>query len=438
MLEQRINSFLTVTSLSTLLQRRARTLGPAYRLFYEEPIHAIRADGVWIFDANGKRYLDVYNNVVSIGHGHPNVLAALSRQAAALATHTRYVDEHVLNYVERLLSLFPSPLSRAMLTCTGSEANDLALRIACASTGGTGVVVTRLAYHGVTAAVAQISPSLGGGVPLGSHVRTVEAPDGYRNPQADVAARFRDSVKVAIQDLQRHGIRPAALIVDTIFSSDGVFAEPAGFLAPAVEEIRRQGGVFIADEVQAGFGRTGAHMWGFERHGLVPDIVTLGKPMGNGYPIGGVVSTPELIDAFAATSRYFNTFAGNPVASAVGTAVLDAIRDEGLLENVCRIGTYLKSGLDRLKNAFDVVGDVRAAGFFLGVELVTDKVTKTASPELANRLVNRMKSKGVLLSATGPHLNVLKLRPQLVFSLEHADIFLDRLEETLHELTSST
>jgi 4-aminobutyrate aminotransferase-like enzyme len=347
------------------------------------------------------------------------------------------VEEQLLDYVEQLLALFPQPLSRAMLTCTGSEANDLALRIASASTGGTGVIVTRLAYHGVTSAVAQISPSLGHGVPLGSHVRTIDAPDSYRNPNVDIGEAFKYGVKTAIEDLQRHGIQPAALIVDTIFSSDGVFADPAGFLAPAVEEIRSAGGVFIADEVQAGFGRTGTHMWGFERHGLIPDIVTLGKPMGNGYPMAGVVSRPELIDAFAATSRYFNTFAGNPVASAVGAAVLNVIRNERLLENVRDIGAYLKAGLDRLKESFEVVGDVRAAGFFLGVELVTDKATKTASPEVAHSLVNLMRNKGVLISATGPKVNVLKLRPQLIFRREHADLFLEQLKESLSDLKSA-
>jgi 4-aminobutyrate aminotransferase-like enzyme len=419
------------------LQRRAQTLGPAYRLFYEESIHASRADGVWIFDADGRRYLDVYNNVAAVGHGHPDVVAALASQAAVLATHTRYVEEHVLDYAEQLLALFPQPLSRAMLTCTGSEANDLALRIASASTGGTGVIVTRMAYHGVTSAMAQISPSLGNGVPLGSYVRTIDAPDSYRNPNVDIGEAFKYGVKTAIEDLQRHGIQPAALIVDTIFSSDGVFADPAGFLAPAVEEIRSAGGVFIADEVQAGFGRTGTHMWGFERHGLIPDIVTLGKPMGNGYPMAGVVSRPELIDAFAATSRYFNTFAGNPVASAVGSAVLNVIHNERLLENVRDIGAYLKAGLDNLKESFDVVGDVRAAGFFLGVELVTDKATKTASPEVAHSLVNLMRNKGVLISATGPWANVLKLRPQLIFRREHADLFLEQLKESLLDIKSA-
>lgn len=422
---------------TSLLQRRANTLGPAYRLFYDEPLHAVRAEGVWIFDAQGNPFLDVYNNVASVGHAHPGVLKALTNQAAQLNTHTRYLDEHVLSYVERLLQLFPQELSRAMLTCTGSEANDLALRIASAWTQGTGVIVTKLAYHGVTSAVAQISPSLGEGVPLGQHVRNVSVPDPYRNPGIDVGAEFATAVKAAAEDLARHGIKPAALIVDTIFSSDGVLADPPGFLKPAVEEIRKFGGIFIADEVQAGFGRTGTHMWGFQRHGLIPDIVTLGKPMGNGYPLAGIVARDSLVDAFAASSRYFNTFGGNPVASEVGLAVLNAIRDQELLANVREVGTYLRAGLEGLKKKSSFIGDIRAAGFFLGVEVVTDQDTQAPSAKIAHAIVNGMRQAGVLISATGPNVNVLKLRPQLVFQRQHADIFLERLAKVLLNIESN-
>lgn len=420
----------TLSDTSALLQRRKATLGSAYRLFYDEPLHVARAEGVWIYDTEGRRYLDVYNNVPSLGHAHPGVVAALN-QAAVLNTHTRYVEAKVVQYAERLLSCFPDELNRVMLTCTGSEANDLALRITRAATGATGVVVTRLAYHGVTAAVAEISPSLGGGVPLGSHVRTVALPDPYREEGVDVGLAFASAVRAAIADLQRHGVRPGALIVDTIFSSDGVLANPPGFLRLAVADFRAAGGLFIADEVQAGFARTGENMWGFERHGLVPDIVSLGKAMGNGYPLAGVVAKAKILDSFAEKGRYFNTLGGNPVASAVGLAVIDALSDPALRRSIREISVLLFDGLRRLSQRSPLLGDVRGAGLFIGVELVCDRISKTPLTLGAARIVNSLRDFGVLASATGPHGNVLKLRPLLVFQPEHIDFFLSRLEKAL-------
>ncbi len=306
-----------------LVERRQRLLGPAYRLFYAQPVHLVRGEDVWLFDPQGRRYLDAYNNVASVGHCHPQVVAALAQQAAQLNTHTRYLHDAVLDYAERLLGLFPPALSQVMFTCTGSEANDLALRVARACTGGTGVIVTACAYHGVTSALAALSPSLGPGNPLGRHVRTVPAP----GPGGDVGQVFAGHVRAAIADLRHCGIQPAALLVDTIFSSDGVHTEPPGFLAEAVAEIRAAGALFIADEVQPGFGRMGSHVWGFQRHGLVPDIVTLGKPMGNGHPLAGMVCQPAWLQAFGQASRYFNTFGGNPVSARVGAG--GAGRDRG-------------------------------------------------------------------------------------------------------------
>jgi len=417
-----------------LLVRRAKAMGPAYRLFYDDPLVAVRAEGVWIYDAQGCAHLDAYNNVASLGHSHPRVLRALQDQAATLATHTRYVDRTVISYLERLLSTFPAPLARAMLTCTGSEANDLALRIATAATRGTGVIVTQTAYHGVTAAVAQISPSLGDGVPLGMHVRAVPAPLSVSSCKADaIGQTFARGVGEAIKDLQRHGISPAALIVDTIFSSDGVLPDPCGFLRPAVDVIRSAGGLFIADEVQAGFGRTGDALWGFARHGLMPDLVTLGKPMGNGYPIAGLVARPELIDAFASTSRYFNTFGGNAVACATAMAVLEVIEDDGLVENARRVGGLLKQGLLERARASRLLGEVRGVGLFVGVDVVSPE-TGAADAAIARQLVNRMRANSVLISATGPRGNVLKIRPPLVFTEENVAFFLDRLDRSLHGL----
>ncbi len=404
------------------IARRARLLGPAYRLFYETPVHFVRGDGVWLYDAEGAAYLDCYNNVASLGHCHPHVVAATARQAAIYASHTRYLNDTVLDYAERLLATFPADLSHVMFTCTGSEANDLALRVAYAHTGGTGVIVTRNAYHGVTLATSSLSPSLGAGVPLGPHVRTVPAPTD--------AASFAAAVAREIADLQRHGIQPAALLVDTIFSSDGVYADPPGFLAPAVAAIRAAGGLFIADEVQPGFARTGSHMWGFQRHGLVPDMVSLGKPMGNGYPVAGLVMRPDVIAAFGAKARYFNTFGGNAVAAATAMAVLEVIEGEGLQANAARVGAYFRDGLLSLARLHDGLGPLRSAGLFLGQDIVTEDQPDAAR---AARVVNRLRDARVLISATGPLGHVLKIRPPLVFSTANVDRVLEALDLALRD-----
>ena len=412
-----------------LVARRTAALGPAYRLFYETPVHLVRGQGVWLYDADGNAYLDTYNNVASVGHCHPHVVAATARQAGIFASHTRYLHDTVLEYAEKLLATFPAGLSHVMFTCTGSEANDLALRIATAHTGGTGVIVTQNAYHGVTQAIAGMSPSLGVGVDLGAHVRLVPAPDPLRM-QGDPGQAFGALVQAAIEDLLRHGIKPAMLIVDTVFSSDGVFVDPPGFLAPAVAAIRAAGGVFVADEVQPGFGRTGDAMWGFQRHGLVPDMVSLGKPMGNGYPVAGLVMQPHVIAEFGAKCRYFNTFGGNAVAAATAMAVLEVVQGEGLQANAAAVGAYFRDGLLALAKTHACLGQVRAAGLFLGVEVVQgDPLTPDAAKTAA--IVNGMRQARVLISSTGPRSNVLKIRPPLVFSRANVDYFLDRLAGVL-------
>lgn len=410
-----------------LVARRQKVLGPAYRLFYETPVHLVRGDGVWLYDTEGKAYLDTYNNVASVGHCHPHVVAAMARQAGMFASHTRYLHDGVLAYAERLLAHFPDVLSHVMFTCTGSEANDLAFRIARAHTGGTGFIVTENAYHGVTYAIAGMSPSLGSGVDLGADVRVVPAPE--TGPEA--GARFAAGVQAAIADLQHHGIRPAALIVDTVFSSDGVYTDPAGFLAPAVAAIRAAGGLFVADEVQPGFGRTGAAMWGFQRHGLVPDMVSLGKPMGNGYPVAGLVMQPRVIEAFGAKARYFNTFGGNAVAAATAMAVLEVIETEGLMENCAKVGAVFAEGLRALAKTHAALGELRAAGLFLGQDIVDAEGQPDAAK--AGQIVNRLREAGVLISATGPKGHVLKIRPPMVFSAENVTYFLDRLEGVLKQ-----
>ena len=414
-----------------LVERRMRLLGPAYRLFYDNPIHVVRGEGVWLYDPEGNAYLDVYNNVACVGHCHPHVVTALAKQAAALNTHTRYLHETVLDYAEALLATFPPELGHVMFTCTGSEANDLALRVARSATGGSGVIVTELAYHGVTAAVTEVSPSLGSTVARSPHVRTVPAPSLESDDRQDVAARFASGIAAAIADMNAHGIRPAALLVDTIFSSDGVRSHPPGFLAEAVQVVRDAGGLFIADEVQPGFGRTGGHMWGFQRHGLVPDIVTVGKPMGNGHPVAGMIARPEVLREFGQQMRYFNTFGGNPVSAAAGLAVLQVIEQESLMQNAAIVGAHLREGLEALGRINPVIGQVRGAGLFIGADIVRDGQPSGGE---AARIVNGLRDRRVLISASGPHGNVLKIRPPLPFTLENADLFLNRLDEVLAEL----
>jgi 4-aminobutyrate aminotransferase-like enzyme len=417
-----------------MIERRNTLLGPAYRLMYEHPLHIVRGDGVWLMDPEGRRYLDVYNNVTSLGHCHPAVTEAICRQVQTLATNTRYLHDTILDLAERLLASVPgTDLAHLMLTCTGSEANDLAYRIAKVRTGGTGVIVTDTAYHGITDAVSQFSPSLGASVDLGPHVRLVPAPRQYHADGADLGERFTRDVEAAIADLQRHGIKPAALIVDSLFTSDGILPGPAGFLKGAVAAIQRAGGLFIADEVQPGFGRTGEHLWGFQRHGLVPDIVTMGKPMGNGQPIAGLLATADALADFGKHSRYFNTFAGNTVSCAAALAVLETIERDRLVPHAARVGKVLLDGIAGLAAKHEAIGDVRGAGLFVGVELVADRVTRAPDRGLTSQVVNRMRDKGVLLSACAQGHNVLKIRPPLVLSAEQACMVIEALDASLTE-----
>lgn len=410
-----------------LVARRTAALGAAYRLFYAEPLHLVRGEGVWLWDFEGRRYLDAYNNVASIGHCHPRVVGAMAEQAAILNTHTRYLHPRVVDYAERLLETLPKPLANVMFTCTGSEANDLAIRIARAATRAEGVIVTANAYHGVTETLAALSPSLGARVAPGSALRIIPAPD----PGADdPAGLFAQGVRSAVASLASEGMRPAALMVDTIFASDGIIPDPAGTLAAAAAAIREAGGLFIADEVQAGFGRTGG-MWGFSRHDVVPDIVTMGKPMGNGHPVAGLAARADLVERFGRDTRYFNTFGGNPVSAAVGLAVLDVLRDEALPQNAANTGAELAVALRALAERHEVLGDVRAAGLYLGV----DVRTAGGAPDQARAtaLVNGMRKRGVLISAAGPAGNVLKIRPPLPFGPTHVDMLVGALEDCLSE-----
>jgi len=423
-----------------LVRRRDALLGPAYRLFYRNPLHAVRGEGVWLYDADGRAYLDAYNNVPLVGHSHPQVVAALAAQAATLNTHTRYLHRAVLDYAERLLSKFPASLDRVMFGCTGTEANDLALRIARATTGHCGVIATAWAYHGNSATVAQVSPSYASGEAREDWVELIPAPDTYRRPtgmdDAALCAHWLAELDAAIDRLTVRGIRPAALILDAGFTSDGMFLPPPGLLQGAADRIRDAGGLYIADEVQSGFGRFGKSLWGFELHGVEPDVVTLGKPIGNGHPLSATVIRSTLLDRFAEGTRYFNTFAGNPVSVAVGLAVLDVFEREDLLENSRSVGAYLHEQLRSTAADFDVIGDVRGLGLFAGVELVKDSRGREWATGLAAEVVNGMRERGVLISMIGPQTNVLKIRPPLPFGREHVDQLIATLRDSLQAAVS--
>ena len=422
-------------STQTLLERRFRVLGKHSPLFYDKPLQLVRGEGVWLYDADGKRYLDAYNNVPHVGHCHPRVVAALSRQAATLNTHTRYLDDGVVTYAERLLSEFDQSLSSVFFTCTGTEANELALRIARECTGGQGIIATAWAYHGNSAAVTQISSLFTPPEKRGPFVRTIPVLDPYRErggrDDESLATAYAQEVRNAIDDFQRNGVKFAGLLICTAFSSEGLPTVPAGYLPKVVEIVHDAGGVFIADEVQAGFGRFGSHMWGHQVLGGLPDIVTMGKPMGNGHPLAGVVTRADLMEEFTSRNMYFNTFGGNPVSAAVGQAVLDVLKDERLLENARSTGDYVIAGLKRLQGKHPLIGDVRGRGLFFAVEMVKDRQTREPAGSDTKRIVNGMRERGVLISRIGPHDNILKIRPPMVFNKENADLLLQTLDTVM-------
>jgi len=417
--------------LEAQLARRAAAFGAASVLFYDRPLEFLRGSGCTLIDAAGVEYLDAYNNVPSVGHCHPHVVQAVTRQLGLLNVHNRYLHPGTLDYAERLLATFPAPLSNLTLTCTGSESNDLALRLAATFTGRRGVIVTEAAYHGNTALVTEVSPTLVQQGAVAPIVRLVPAPRSMRQ-SARVAEEFAAHVTAAIADLERAGAGCSALLVDGIFSSDGIFAQPPGLLRGAVEAVHRAGGLYIADEVQCGFGRTGDALWGFQRHGVTPDVVTLGKPMGNGYPMGGVVARPELLEAFCARFGYFNTFGGSPVAAAAGNAVLDVLEGEGLMDNAARVGAQLRARLQELALRQPAVGDVRGAGLYVGVDLVDP--TGAPAPALARAVMNGLRERRVLIGAAGKFGHVLKIRPPLCFSAAHAERLVAALDEVLSDL----
>jgi 4-aminobutyrate aminotransferase-like enzyme/Ser/Thr protein kinase RdoA (MazF antagonist) len=426
-------------NLQAMVERRRQRLGPGLTLSYDRPLHVVRGEGVWLIDASGRSYLDAYNNVPQVGHCHPTVVQALAQQAATLNTNTRYLYESAIEYAERLTATMPGDLSVCMFVCSGSEANDLAWRLAKAHTGNAGAIVIEDAYHGTTDAVYELSPAeQGEGRPLAEYVDAVPAPDGYRgkfrkdDPQ--YAAHYATCIDDAVASLEARGFAPAAFYLDLILSSNGIFVPPPGYLSAAFEKVRAAGGLCVADEVQSGFGRTGDHFWGFAAHDVIPDIVTLGKPIGNGYSMAAVVTRPEIVASLVEESDFFSTTGGNPVACTVGLAVLDVLEREGLQERSRRVGAQLRSQIGELVERHPLIGDVRGAGMFIGVELVRDRSTLEPATKETAAIVNRMRELGVLVGIDGPHANVIKIRPPLVFDENHALQLTDALDRALQEM----
>ncbi|MCY1517534.1 2,2-dialkylglycine decarboxylase [compost metagenome] len=393
----------------------------------------MRGEGVWLFDEQGRQYLDCYNNVACVGHCHPRVTNALCTQARLLNTHTRYLHEEVVKYTERLANSFPDKLEVCFLVCTGSEANELAMRIARSVTGKQGAIVMENAYHGNTILINEMSTCFSAPNQRPSYIAAVEPPNTYRGPFGpgeDAGGQYAGLVDAAIAKLQGNGEGVAAFMCDMIFDSQGTLEAPVDYFHRVYASVRAAGGLCIADEVQSGLGRTG-DLWGFEHYGVVPDIVTLGKPMGAGHPLAAVITSRDIAEQFARSNVYFNTFGGNPVSAAVGNAVLDVIEDENILANVQDVGTYLRAGLEGLATRSPAIGNIRGRGLFLGVELVKDRASKTPDSLKAVRIAEQMREEGILVGATGRYGNVIKFRPPLIFSRDNADLFLRVLDRLL-------
>jgi 4-aminobutyrate aminotransferase-like enzyme len=410
-----------------LAARRAAAFGPAIEpLFYDEPIEVWDAEGVWITDVAGDRYLDAYNNVPCVGHGHPRVATAITRQSRRINTHMRYLHPAAIELAERLVATCPPPLDTVLLVNSGSEANDLAWRIATAVTGRAGGLCTANAYHGITEATAALSPE---GWPPESppeHVETWKPADTYRGRDLDTAG-----FAAALERLGERGFAPAAVMLDGLATSDGIYDLDAGYVQELAETTHKAGGLWIADEVQAGHARTGEALWCFQRFGVVPDFVTLGKPMGNGHPVAAVITRSTIVSQVAGQTTLFSTFGGNPVSAAAALAVLDVIEDENVIERVNRTGQALRRALAHVAAAHPAVGDVRGVGLALGVELVTDRSTKEPDGDRARQIRDRMRHLGVLVGTTGPHGNVLKIRPPLAFEESDVSIVADALDAAL-------
>ena len=405
---------------NNLMARREAVLGPNVPTFFENPVHLVKGEGVWVWDANGRKYLDCYNNVPHVGHCHPNVVAAIAAQAAILNTHTRYLHDGIIDYAERLTAKFQPQLNQVIMVCSGSEANDIALRMAQAMTGKTGIISTDNTYHGNTMAVSQLSsrkPPIGG---YAANIRHVTAPDTLRPVGGNTAGQaeaFAREIQIAIDDLEASGHGFSGFLFCPTFANEGLPNLPQDFMQPAAKVIHAAGGILIADEVQPGFGRSGDTWWGHDWLGLSPDVVTLGKPMANGHPVAAVVARAEVMAAFRNAFGYFNTFGGNPVSCAAAAATLDVIENENLVANAKTIGVEFLQNLHGLDHTS--IASTRGRGLFIALELETDGVADEA---LAAHVVEYARNNGMLMGRTGRNRNVLKLRPPMPFSAENATL----------------
>ena len=413
---------------SGLLQRRNAAFGAGAPLFYQEPLHIVRGEGVTVFDAQGRRYVDLYNNVPCVGHCHPRVAGAVADQAATLNVHSRYLHEGIVQYAERLASRLHDGIDSVVFTCTGTEANEVALMTARLATGGRGILCTDAAYHGNSAEVRKLTRAKGSQ----GEVRSFPFPQLYR-PVSDEPLRWHlDRLQEALDGFEKDGIPLAAMLVCPILANEGLPDVPAGFMAEAARLVRRHGGLFIADEVQAGLCRTG-RWWGYEGQGAQPDIVVMGKPLGAGVPLAAAAASRDLIETFRRGTGYFNTFASSPLQAAAGNAVLDVIEQEDLRANAAAVGAVLRQGLEALQGPCEAAGDVRGHGLFLGVEWVRDRQSRKPDRQGAAAVVNALKERGFLVGSAGAYGNVVKIRPPLVFSHEDAAAFLAAFEDVLAE-----
>ncbi|MBD3414812.1 MAG: aminotransferase class III-fold pyridoxal phosphate-dependent enzyme [Candidatus Aminicenantes bacterium] len=426
------------------LQLRKQYIGPSLSLSYQEPLKIVRGFMQYLYDEKGKKYLDARNNVPHIGHCHPKVNKTAHQQMCVLNTNTRYLHDNLVLYAQRLCDKMPEPLKVCYIVNSGSEANDLALRLAWTYTKEKDVIVVDHAYHGNLSSLIHISPYKfdgKGGTGAPPYVHKVPIPDGYRGKfkyrNSQAGQKYASQIKDVLRGLKNNGKGLAAFISESIMGCAGQIVFPENYLMHAYQYVRETGGICIADEVQVGFGRMGSHFWGFETQNVVPDIVSLGKPIGNGFPLAAVVTRPEIAHSFDNGMEYFNTFGGNPVSCAVGLAVLDVIEEEGLMENARTTGAYLKDKLEQLQNKYPVIGDVRGKGLFLGIELVSDQRKLTPAAKLTAQIVEKMKEEGILIGADGPFQNVLKIKPPLVFNKDNADLFVSKLEKILEDLTNS-
>ena len=426
---------------TTLAARRDKALGSGAPLFYDKPLHIVRGEGVHLFDETGRRYVDMYNNVPCVGHANPHVVEAMARQQATLNVHSRYLHEGIIALAERIAALHGPAIESVVFSCSGTEANEVALRMARGTTGKQGIVCTNATYHGNSEAVGKMTrigtDQSKGGQNSGGDVRAIPFPEMLRPivpgaSESELADAYLERLRGAIRSLEDEGVGFAGLIVCPIFANEGLPDVPGGFMARAAEMVHAAGGYLIADEVQAGYCRTG-RWWGYEGTGFTPDIVVTGKPMGNGLPLAATAASKTLVDGFRARTRYFNTFASSPLQAAVGMAVLDVIERDKLKENVARVGASLKAALGERKKTCAAIGDVRGHGLFIGVEMVKGNALEPDS-DRAIEVVNKLKDRGFLTSNAGAFRNVVKIRPPLVFSQRDADEFLTAFDATLAEL----